>query len=299
MQIHGESQIYFQGMRVGQIRADDLSGFGGLFPRLFFRFVVNMSLPEKAIMTGKLAPDALSLYDFRGELRWQQGGLVIGRLFEPAESQVIRSQLGHDGSQLLLFCDLDWSRLQRIESLRDSKGPVFQTEFYARMTLGNDSLSTRLATVQVHVPMESWHAVLGGFGAHRFDILEIALPLSSTTDTESIAGHLRSARSAIDNGSSQMSLVETRKALEAAIQFLRSSVTAPGVGEALKPRFGDDKSDAITGILSRVKDLASRAAHPGSASETSALEARFVLHQAQGLVAFLTAVATQARYGTV
>ena len=98
------------------------------------------------------------------------------------------------------MCDLDVSRVARIEERRGGKEALFGIALWPIIVDSLGHLDATIEVVRFNVPRDKWISVLADFQRTKYELVEIPYPSLEEPEFEASVGHLRDALARINSG---------------------------------------------------------------------------------------------------
>jgi len=284
----GDQDLIVDTRICGSLSVKGVVALPALYPRL--GLLIGCALTE--ITDPKYGGPPLKdmeLVAMTGEMRLAEHGRTVGLLHWIGQDRNhrCRSYSHPSEDQLLLACDLDPWRLERIERARDGAEPVFWLQLWPVILMQGRRVLATVHVIRVPIPRDRWLEFLNGVGYGSFDVVEIRMS-SELGMFRRASEHLRNARHQMNEGHFDDAALRCRKAIEAFF------------GEAQLPRNADElkirletyvpkrRAGAYGAIFSRLKEAASLGQHDlGYHPPLSRPEARFILRATEDLVSLL------------
>jgi hypothetical protein len=289
MRSYGETQLSIAQFSAGTVRVLGVYSAPAVFPRILLS--IGWLLRDIPPHDGQYAHAGLTNYalvDFRGELALEGNGLVLGSIQWADRRHPIPSNAFSYETTVAVTCDLDERRLERYEEHRNGGRAQFVLVLWPVIERETKRLECGEIRLSFPVPRDDWVDILGNLRHDQYDVLEIRRPIGSEVTFRGISSELTTARTRIDKGEYNAALGSCRTALEQTIQGVRSANEDKELKELFVSRTDPKRGEWYTTIISRAKDLASRAIHhPNESLQYSRSEAMFVLRTVESSIALL------------
>ena len=289
-QSFGEQIITINSSSVGTVRVLNLYPYSAIAPVVGLTVGVTLSLPQQAIQ-GVSPPKDFQLRELRGELRLAQHGDMAGLVRWTGRRHHVR--LGGPESQLTLLCELDYVRIQKIESWRNGKPPEFWLQLWPSLVGREECYDAELQPFAIKIPHQSWLDTLAKWGDTRFGVLEVPYSSADEEKFKKALDEIAKAKRRLDNGEYDDAVGACRVAIEAMFMGIEGQDKKAGFAACLAPRIPDERAKEYASLLSALKQIANKPHHPASAPHQYwRAEAVFAVQTTQHLLALVGAVTT-------
>ena len=281
----GNSQI------VGQARVLAVWHAPALFPRITFRLGVTLhERPADHFTTGRPIQN-YEMRDLAGELRLEEISHVVGSLQWAGPRRNVRSAPYASENQIDLVCDLDWSRLERIEERRAGGEAKFFVVLWPSLADGTGSLDCDAPAFRADIPRDQWLALLGQLGHVRRTVVEVAHVDVPAPEFDKALGHLNEASARVSRGDYDEAVASCRRAVESLCAALDVPNKAGALEAALEAATDERRAKAYAGIVSKLKELGNVTIHRAEAPPRFTRgEALFVVGSTQQVAGLLASV---------
>jgi hypothetical protein len=158
-----------------------------------------------------------------------------------------------------LACDLDLARVEQYERVRKGEAADLSLILWPAVVHNGEQLTARIRLLPFRIPRDTWIEFLSSIKFGQYDVLEIRRPTADLEVFAEIREQLQNARRRAERGDYNGCVAASRTALERVIQEVRGS--APSLKEVLVARTDATRGEAYNSIVSKAKDLCSRAVH--------------------------------------
>jgi hypothetical protein len=293
MQSFGEQRVSVDDFSSGTVRVLGIYADSALYPRLALRlgWVLRDVLP-----TDEGSYQRAGLADYRmvslaGELRVGEGGMgpIVGQLWPAQRIVDVRSSPGHGEDQMIMACDLDLVRLERIEELRKGQPAEFSINLWPTIIRAGARTRAFIEPLNFRLPRDIWLEFLAAVNYGEYDIVEVRRPIRELDTWAEVLQQMQLARAKITNGEYNAGVAAVRVALEDVIKAFRGD--GPPLKEMLAVSTDVKRGAAYASIITDIKDICSRTIHkPDAAINYTRAEALFVVRTAESCIALLAAL---------
>jgi hypothetical protein len=273
----GESHFIIVNRRVGIASVTDVLPSRAVFPRLQIQLGVSLHEDPNETFERDRPVKGFELRGLAGELSLQDG-TALGTVAWNGPHRFVRSSTYPNQSPVPLTCDLDPSRVARIEDARAGKEAVFTLALWPTIVDSRGHLDATLDVIRLTVPRDRWIAVLGGFQHTKFELVEIPYPSLDEPDFEASVSHLRDALGRVNAGDYDEAVAASRRAIESLANTLNVGHKGPDLTAALTAPTDAKRGEAYAGIVVRLKALGNITIHRRTAApKYTRVEAQFVV----------------------
>lgn len=294
----GEESIQLLGgQQIGHCRVRSISPDSGLYPRLRIHLgmLLNVVPPSEP---GSFGPPRTPLSSYRlealtGELRFRDNGPALGVLHWVEKQHRVRAWSHPSEHHLIMICELDRTRLEKLEELRDGGPlqfglvlyPTFVQPWNTAEDERRDPLEVEIRPFTFTVYQEQWTNYLRAVGFGTTDIIEIRYDLEVAESFQRAVEHTRAARAQILAGNYNQAVALTRKVWET---LEKAPFSKGAIQEALTRGTSPLRVEPYDGIVSRLKKLANLEVHDQAVPPSySRREALFVVGTTEHLIGLI------------
>lgn len=277
--------------RCGTVRVLGIYSDSALYPRLGIRFGVTVRdiLPSDnspALRKGGLASYEVTIRE--GELRLDNGGLLVGLLSPTQRDTEFRSSQYHSESNMALAVDLDLARIEAIEKNRAGRPASFLLNLWpTAVTREGKRLRTAMGPLPFEIPHDKWMQFLSDVKYGDYEIIEMKRPAIDGQAFAEVRAQLNLARQRIINGQYNSALAALRTGWDRFYEETRAD-GRPSVEQMLVAATDEDRGAAYVAIMKQAKAVCHKAVHKPEASiPITRAEALFVLRTAENCMALV------------
>jgi hypothetical protein len=293
MQSFGEQRVSVDDFTSGMVRVLGIYADSALYPRLAVRlgWVLRDVPPTDAGSYQRAGLTDYQMVSLGGELRVGEGlmGPIIGQLWPSQRIVDVRSSPGHGEDQVIMACDLDLVRLERIEELRKGQPAKFSINLWPTIIRAGVRARAFIEPLNFQLPRDIWLEFLAAVNYGEYDIVEVRRPIRELDTWAEVLQQMQLARARITNGEYNAGVAAVRVALEHVIKDVRAD--GPPLKEMLAIPTDPDRGEAYAAIITNVKNICSRTIHkPDATINYTRAEALFVVRTAESCIALLGAL---------
>jgi hypothetical protein len=304
-----------EGAQAGSITIVDVHPLSTVYPRLG----ISLSVDLVDQQTGIGSPTPLSAFELRelsGELRLSENGDAIGSLAWVMRQHTIRSAARAYGQPAVLACDLDQTRLERIERHRAGRPLRLWVILWPSVTrITGASVNAETRSTSFNVNHEDWARVLDAFGWGRHEIVEVRFDESEAYVFQEALRFVQRARQELMSGRYDQAVGDCRLALESIFLDLErvtstnSSGDGPLTAQSESPkgvangdltsllvgRTDGERGESYMAIFRKLKHLATLPHHSSRSRRTFTRdEAQFIVRTTENLLGLIGALTLSA-----
>ncbi|HEX9728086.1 MAG TPA: hypothetical protein VGA37_06260 [Gemmatimonadales bacterium] len=287
----GENRLTVYGRIIGQVRVLALDHGSALFPRLSFKLSVTLQEHPNGQFSDGRPIQTFEMRDLHGELRLQETSAALGLLHWAGPRRHVRSAPYVSENQIEVVCELDWTRLERLEDHRAGGEAVLWLALWPLLADGHGFLDCEIPPIRASVPRDHWLKLLDSLTSGHTSLLEVVHPNAAGPEFDAALGHIREAKARIARGDYDEAVAACRRAIESICAALNIPNEPAAIGTALEAITDAKRAKAYAGIISRLKELANFTIHrpeaPGRYGRAEAIFAVGATQQCLGLLATL------------
>lgn len=286
MSSFGDGDIVIESYICGSFRLSNIFAPNSLYPRLGLEVECILNTLDGTDSGTPKGLRAFELRELSGILRLTKGDAIIGPVAWAGARQHVRSNKHVRGSHLRLSCDLDATRLEKIEA--DRSGELLVTLELWPTLYSDGFVDVGPCEIRARIPRDRWIDVLQQIRPTSIEVLEFSMGAENAEQAQEAIDFIRSARSRLDSGDFGGAVVTGRKALDSARRGLPREGREDPLATLFQARLSKRKAEAASAILSRTKDLAGYEAHADA--KFSRAEAVFVLRNVESILALVSSL---------